>query len=126
MENKQNFGIKIDLLKLKGAFMRNLTGKTVTKCCIIIPVDDNPNIFLGEKGCYLNSVAYEINNPKHADTHCLMPDLPKEVREQMTEELRNALPIIGNMRPIKPAQMQVNGNMSMDTPEGQVDNDLPF
>lgn len=32
-----NYGIKIDLLKLKGAFMKNLQGKTATKRCIIIP-----------------------------------------------------------------------------------------
>ena len=33
-----NFGMKIDLLKLKGAFLRNLQGKTSTKRCIIIPL----------------------------------------------------------------------------------------
>lgn len=126
METKQNFGIKIDLLKLNGAFMRNLTGKTATKRCIIIPVDDNPSIFLGEKGCYLNTVAYEISNQQYGDTHFLKPDLPKEVRDAMTEEERNAQPILGNMRPIKLAQMQVSGNVSMDAPEGQPDDDLPF
>lgn len=44
-----NFGIKIDLLKLKGAFMRNLKGQTATKRCLIIPVDECDGIFLGEK-----------------------------------------------------------------------------
>jgi hypothetical protein len=37
-----NFGIRVDLMKLNGAFMKNLVGKTATKRCIIIPVDDNP------------------------------------------------------------------------------------
>ena len=42
-----NYGIKIDLLKLKGAFMRNLQGESATKKCIIIPVDDCDGMFLG-------------------------------------------------------------------------------
>ena len=29
-----NFGIRIDLLKLKGAFLRNIKGKTSTKRCL--------------------------------------------------------------------------------------------
>lgn len=51
-QNKQNYSIKIDMLKLNGAFMRNMTGRTATKKCIIIPVDDNPSVYLGEKGCF--------------------------------------------------------------------------
>lgn len=49
-----NFSIKIDCLKLNGAFMRNLQGRTNTKRCLIIPVDECDGMFLGEKGCYLN------------------------------------------------------------------------
>ena len=51
-----NFGIKIDLLKLKGAFMRNLKGQTATKRCLIIPVDECDGIFLGEKGYIFRSI----------------------------------------------------------------------
>ena len=61
-EQKQNYSIKIDCLKLNGAFMKNLTGKTATKRCLIIPVDDNECMYLGEKGCYLNIVGYELQN----------------------------------------------------------------
>ena len=125
-QQKQNYGIKVDLLKLNGAFMKNLTGRTATKRCLIIPVDDNDCMYLGEKGCYLNLSAFEVSNPQYGDTHCLKGDVPKEVREAMTEEQRNALPILGNMRPIKPQQMQVNGNVNMDAPEGQPQDDLPF
>ena len=41
-----NFSIKTDLLKLKGAFVTNLKGKTATKRCLIIPVDD-AGLFIG-------------------------------------------------------------------------------
>ncbi len=116
-QQKQNFSIKIDMLKLNGAFMRNMTGRTATKRCLIIPVDDNDNIYLGEKGCYLNLTAYEVSNPQYGDTHCVKPDFPREVRERMTDEQRQSIPIIGNMRPIKSQQMQVQGNVSMEAPK---------
>jgi len=123
---KNNYNIRIDLLKLNGAFMRNMTGKTATKRCLIIPVDNNPSVFLGEKGCYLNMVAYETESQQYGDTHFVRGDLPKEVRERMTDEQRKAVPILGNMRPIKPQQMQVQGSVNMDAPESQQQDDLPF
>ena len=119
-----NLGIRIDALKFSGAFMRNLKGKTVTKRCLIIPVDDNPNIFLGEKGCYMNFTAVEVNNPQFGDTHLIKADLPKEVYEQMSDEQRNAQPIFGNVRPIRPREMAVTGSVSLD--ENKQQDDLPF
>lgn len=119
-----NLGIRIDALKFSGAFMRNLKGKTATKRCLIIPVDDNPNIFLGEKGCYMNFTAVEVNNPQFGDTHLIKADLPKEVYEQMNDEQRNAQPIFGNVRPIRPREMAVTGSVSLD--ENKQQDDLPF
>ena len=122
-----NYGIKIDLLKLKGAFMRNLQGKSATKKCIIIPVDDCDGMFLGEKGCYLNMTAIEMQNPQYTDTHCIKPDIPKEQREAMTDERRNAIPIIGGLHAIErqPQQMSVDTTIGADAfaPD---DEDLPF
>ena len=54
-----NFGIKIDLLKLKNSFVTNLKGKALTKCCLVIPIDDS-GVYLGEKGVYLNLTAVEM------------------------------------------------------------------
>lgn len=122
-----NYGIKIDLLKLKGAFMRNLQGKSATKKCIIIPVDDCDGMFLGEKGCYLNMTAIEMQNPQYTDTHCIKPDIPKEQREAMTDEQRNAIPIIGGLHAIErqPQQMAVSTTIGAEAfaPD---DEDLPF
>ena len=119
-----NLGIRIDALKFSGAFMRNLTGKTATKRCLIIPVDDNPNIFLGEKGCYMNFTAVEVSNPQYGDTHLVKADIPKEVYEQMSDEQRMAQPVFGNVRPIKPREMAVTGSISVN--EGDPQGDLPF
>lgn len=123
-----NFSIRLDLLKLQGAFTRNLKGKTATKRCLIIPVDDNDCVFLGEKGCYMNVSAFETRNNQYGDTHLVKPDIPKEKRERMTEEERNAVPILGNMRPIQPQQGTVNGTMqSADFVNEQGEQeDLPF
>ncbi len=33
--------MKVNLTQLNGAFLKELTGRTATKRCIIIPVDDN-------------------------------------------------------------------------------------
>lgn len=119
-----NFGIKIDCLKLKGAFMRNLQGKTSTKRCLIIPVDDCDGMFLGEKGCYLNLTAIEMQNPQYSDTHCIKADLPKERRETMSEEDIRNIPILGGMHAIekKPQTMLVDGTSGNDS----FDEDLPF
>ena len=123
-----NFSIRLDLLKLQGAFTRNLKGKTATKRCLIIPVDDNDCVFLGEKGCYMNVSAFETRNNQYGDTHLVKPDIPKEKRERMTEEERNAVPILGNMRPIQPQQGTVSGTMQPTdfvNEQGEVEN-LPF
>lgn len=122
-----NYGIKIDLLKLKGAFMRNLQGKAETKRCLIIPVDDCEGVFLGEKGCYLSMTAIEMREPKYNDTHCIKVDIPKEQREAMSEEERNAAPILGGLRAIEAQQatMQVNGTIGQEA-FAPSDDDLPF
>lgn len=121
-----NYGIRIDLLKLKGAAVRNLQGRTATKRCLIIPVDECDGMYLGEKGCYLNCTAIEMKEQKYQDTHCIKPEIPKEKRELMSEEERNAVPIIGGLRAIerKDATMQVNGTIGADSFETY--EDLPF
>lgn len=123
-----NYNIRLDLLRLQGAFTRNLKGKTATKRCLIIPIDDNPGMFLGEKGCYLNAVAYETQNNQYGDTHMVKPDLPKEVRERMTDDERRNQPILGNMRPMQPQVGAVGGTMqASDFVNDQGSNDdLPF
>ena len=124
----QNYGIKIDLLKVRGAFVRNLKGNTATKRCLIIPVDDADGVFLGEKGCYLNMTAIELQNPQYNDTHGIKVELPREKREAMTEEELKNVPFIGNLRPIqaKPqptmtVQGEIDGATFTENPD-----DLPF
>ena len=118
-----NFSIKEDLLKLKGAFITNFKGRTETKRCLVIPVDDS-GLYVGEKGVYLNLTAIEMENPQYKETHCIKQSLDKEIYEALSE----ALPIIGGMRPlVKKAAPQMNVGSTFDGAQA-VENtdDLPF
>ena len=115
-----NYSIKTDLLKLKGAFVTNIKGKTTTKRCLCIPIDGS-GLFLGEKGCYLNMTAIEMQNSQYGDTHCIKQNLDKGVYDAMTEEQRRAMPIIGSMRPLEKPQAALDTTYMVET-----NDDLPF
>lgn len=119
-----NYSIKTDLLKLQGAFVTNIKGKTATKQCLCIPIAES-GLFLGKQGCYLNLTAIEMQNPQYNDTHCIKPDIPRDKREAMTKDEQNAIPIVGGLHAIEIKQptMQVNGTMGADA---FADEDLPF
>lgn len=122
-----NFSIKTDLLKLKNSFVTNLKGKTATKRCLVIPIDDS-NLFVGEKGVYLNLTAIEMREERYGDTHVLKQSLPKEVYQALSEDERNAQPILGSLKPLEPAptkQMQVSQTSDAATAVEDPD-DLPF
>ena len=121
-----NFSISIDLLKIQGAILRNLKGKTATKKCIIIPVEEHQGLYVGEKGCYLNLTAIEMREPKYRDTHCIKPNLPKDEREAMTEEEQRALPILGGLHAIEAHQQEVGGQVDASSIIDTSEDDLPF
>ena len=122
----RNYGIRVNLQNLQNAFLRKFAGKTATKTCICLPIEDNPSLFLGEKGCYLNLTAYAQENPQYGNSRFVRGDIPRELYEQMTEEQRKSFAILGNMKPILPKQQQVDATTSMDAPEDQPQDDLPF
>lgn len=121
-----NFSIKTDLLKLAGACVVNLKGKTATKQCVVIPVEES-NLFVGEKGVYLNLTAIEMKESRYGDTHCVKQSIDKDKFAAMTEEQRKALPILGGMHALESRQqqtMEVKTTVTTDDIEG--DDDLPF
>ena len=115
-----NSSIKVNLLQLQGAFVTNLKGKTATKRCLVIPVDD-ANLYVGQKGCYLNMTAIEMQNSQYGDTHFIKQNLEKSVYDAMTEEQRRAMPIIGSMRPLEKSQAALDTTYMVET-----NDDLPF
>lgn len=122
-----NFGIKTDLLKLKGAFVTNIKGKTATKQCLCIPIQES-GLFLGKQGCYLNLTAIEMQNPKFEDTHCIKVSFDKEVYERMSQEERNAQPIVGGLHAIVRRQAAVDLTQRFPDNPNFADSveDLPF
>ena len=98
-----NYSIKVDLQKVQGAFVTNIKGKTATKRCLCIPIDES-GLFLGKQGCYLNLTAIEMQNPQYSDTHCLKVSYDKDVYDRMTEEQKAAQPIVGGLHELKRKQ----------------------
>lgn len=118
-----NFGIKLDLFKIAGAFLINFKGRTTTKRCLVIPIDDS-GMYLGQKGLYLDLTAIELREPQFQDTHCIKQSLPKEQYEQLSEEQRQQLPILGGMRPIERKQEQMNITNTYDSTAALGENGL--
>lgn len=113
----ENYNIKIDVRKLNDVSYVKIKGRP----CVVIPTDTNPEIFVGQKGIYLNLAAFTLREPsRFGDTHLVKSSPDKTVVDAMTEEQRKAIPIIGNMRPMKAVQM-VAGTID----DSDIDEDLP-
>jgi hypothetical protein len=120
-----NLAIHINLTRIPGAIFTKLTGKTgAIKECIIIPIE-NANLFVGEKGVYLDATALEYREQKYADSHFIKMSVPKEIFETMSDEEKNAIPIIGGIKPIVKPQMQPGEPVDYAPGVGE-GTDLPF
>lgn len=117
-----NYNGKIDFKKFKNSALVDLKGKTATKRCICIPIEDN-NLFVGEKGVYFDFILREIAEDKRqfGNSHIICANIPKEKFEKMTEEEKKAQPILGQIKEYQAAQMQATAEVE---PEDNLD--LPF
>lgn len=121
-----NFSIKLDLQKIQGAFVTNLQGKSATKTCICIPIEE-AGLFLGKQGCYLDLTAMELREPKYDDTHCVKQQVSKELYQQMTDEQRKAIPIIGGLHVLQSRQDNNFQQVTTTTvAQPEQEDDLPF
>lgn len=121
-----NYSIKTDLLRLQGAFVTDIKGKTTTKRCLCIPIEES-GLFLGKQGCYLNMTAIEMQNPQYSDTHCIKVSYDKEVYERMSDEQKAAQPIIGGLHAIvKKPQAAVDLTITSNPYMVDSADDLPF
>ena len=128
----ENYSLKVNLLKLRKAGIVKIKGRDESLDCVVIPIKYNHIfMFIDEdtnkiKSAYLDLTAWAMNNPKYDETHLLKQSLPKEVREQMSDEEKNGLPILGGMKPINIDRM--NGGVISNAPLLDIENndDLPF
>lgn len=117
-----NYNLKLDLAKLKKVGVANITGKTGNKVkCVVIPVEEN-NIFLSEKGgIYMDLACFALKQENYGQSHLIKQSLSEEERKSMTEEERNAMPIVGALKPMKAKQAEVKEEVQPDPAD-----DLPF
>lgn len=124
-----NFQIKIDLLKLQGAVVQDMRAADGSvKRCVVIPVWE-AGVYEGKKGVYLDLRAVELRTPQYEDTHLVKQSVTSERYNAMSEEERNNIPIVGNLRPARGiAQGQNQGMGSQLPPLGgyQEPEDLPL
>lgn len=127
-----NFNAKLNLMKLSRAGIMQIQGRGEVLRCLVIPVEEN-HIFVSTdeqtnrpKSAYLDLTAWELQNPKYEETHMIKQSLPKEVREQMTEEQKKAMPVLGGLKPVIFEQHNAAGDCNAPFAQvGDVD-DLPF
>lgn len=129
---KENYGIKINALKFQNAGVLNIKGRTGTKRCLVVPIEDN-HLFVSAntdgspKAVYLDLNAFALREPKYDQTHLIKQSLPKEIRESMTKEQLDAMPILGGLKPLN--NTLANATAIDNAPFAQpMDNeeDLPF
>lgn len=115
--------IRLNLLRLASSGLVNLTGKNgIEKKCLVIPVED-ANLFVGKEGIYLDLTAFELHEKRFEQTHLVKQSINKEVYSSMTDEQKNAMPIIGGIKEFERQEVQASNDYSV--PPDQPD-DLPF
>lgn len=125
-----NYSIKLDLKKMKEAGLVNIKGKDGrTRKCVVIPTDVNHEIYVGNKGIYLNLTAIETKEvSKFGDSHFIKGSIDKEAFESMSKEERDSQPILGNMKPLerKVQEMQAASIPDSAVSVADEEDDLPF
>mgnify|MGYP006969165982 CR=1 FL=1 len=108
-----NYNLKIALTKLKGAKVMEIQGKTCTKTCVVIPIDNEEGTvrdsyegkidgmpttkFLNDVQLHLTAFAFR--EKKYGQTHGLKASFSRQRMERMTEEELRSMPFVGNMKP---------------------------
>lgn len=113
---------KLNLTALKHVKMER-KGKSGMVKGIFIPFDVN-HLHEGEKGVYLDIVAFENKEPKDYATHMVKQSLNKDIREKMTDEEKKSQPILGNLK-VGSQQSESINDAGNGTTFGD-DDDLPF
>ena len=115
-----NVNLKLNLMNLH-AVIQTQKGKLGPVECLVIPIEKN-NLFKGKSGLYLDLVAFELKEKKNGQTHLIKQSFPKEIYEAMTEEQKQATPILGNISEWDKTEKPPVSDM---TPVDEL-SDLPF
>ena len=108
-----NYNIRIALTKLKGAKVMEIEGRTCTRKCVVIPIDNEEGTV---QDCYeaivdgvptmkplddvqLQLTAFEYRERKYGQTHGIKAAFSKKRLQSMAEEVLKTMPFIGNLKP---------------------------
>jgi hypothetical protein len=89
--------------------------------CLVIPIDKNM-LIRGEKGLYLNLIGFELKEQKDNSTHLVKQSFKKEYLDTLTDEEKQAFPILGNHLVYSE---RVNSEIPLAPVQNEED-DLPF
>lgn len=115
---------KLNLLNLV-CVRQMIRGKAGDVDCLVIPIEKN-KLFVGEKGIYLDLIAFEMKEQKEGrtDTHLVKQSFSKADREKMTEEQLKSIPILGSLNAASTAPSQQEPVSKADILNAE--DDLPF
>lgn len=108
-----NYNIRIALTKIKGAKVMDIEGKSSTRKCVVIPIDNEvgtvQDSYEGKidglpttkplDDVQLNLTAFEFREPRYGQTHGVKVAFARKKMERMTEEELRAMPFVGNLKP---------------------------
>ena len=108
-----NYNLTIALDKLKGAKIMDIEGKTCTKRCIVIPIDNYEGTVIDSYEGKINGLptlkpldnvqlhltAFEFREKKYGKTHGIKASFSKQRMESMSEDELRSMLFIGNMKP---------------------------
>lgn len=119
-----NFSTKLNLTGLNHV-VRKMKGKGGQEVdVLIIPIAAN-HLYAGKEGAfYLDLSHFELKDgpSKFGDTHLVKQNLPKEIRDTMSEDDLRNMPILGNSRPFG----STSSAPAAVFDDGGEDDDLPF
>lgn len=129
-----NFTGKINLLKLDSTGIVVINGKSGSKKCVVIPIEEN-DIFVPidestgkAKGAYLGLNMWHNNNEtgldQYGNSHSVKQSFSQQYRESKSEEEMRNKPFLGNMKPLE----TINNISRISSPLADVadNDDLPF
>lgn len=128
---KNEFSTNVNLLKLKGAFVRSLQGRESKKVCIIIPIDDADLYQKVDEDFKIQKVTLSLTHferkevGQYGDTHVVKQSHSKAWNESHSEEEKKAEPILGNSSPLK-SENRVAKVQEMSLTEDEFEDPLPF
>ena len=122
-----NYNINLNLKALKNARIYNIKTETGSEMNLTIPIEKN-DLYVGEKGIYLNITAWENDKLKDGKTHLIKQSFSKKARAAMTADELKSQPLLGDGKPFEKlsAPIQSDGDLDLtDQPAADID-DLPF